>query len=178
MNELRFDLYQTALIKSTFKLEKLPPTIGAAKQHILRAYHQLHTWLGNKKDSTDWGWKINKEGTLIPNYTDEQLIPDSLLETIFCGCTKGCNNTRCSCRKHGLKCTNLCKTCSETDVCSNIEVQQIEEDDDNETISDLLNVQGHERIINQNEEVDREGYEHEQNDEEHEEVQRKRARYE
>lgn len=46
LNELRFEHYQLAANKSTFKLEKLPPTEGAAAQHSYRVYHQIQTWLG------------------------------------------------------------------------------------------------------------------------------------
>lgn len=119
MNELRFIKYQSLQIKSSFKLEKLPPTEGAAKEHSLRSYWQLQSWLGNKKNPLNWGWKPYMVG-ISPKYTDEKLIPDELLKKICCGCSKGCGSMQCGCRKHGLQCTNLCTNC-DCDNCSNFE---------------------------------------------------------
>uniref|UniRef100_A0A1B6I9D2 Tesmin/TSO1-like CXC domain-containing protein n=1 Tax=Homalodisca liturata TaxID=320908 RepID=A0A1B6I9D2_9HEMI len=45
--------------------------------------------------------------------TTEKLIPDNLLKAIFCSCEKGCLYAKCSCRKHGLRCTDLCSNCNE-----------------------------------------------------------------
>lgn len=124
LNQLRFELYQQATNKSTFKLEKLPPTEEAAAQHSYRVYYQLQTWLGNfdndqdNKKAKDWGWNENV-GRLVPKYISDSsdLIPGKLLKSVSCTCESGCNNQRCGCRKHGLKCTNLCNTCTEN--CSN-----------------------------------------------------------
>ena len=41
------------------------------------------------------------------------MIPEKLLKNISCSCESGCNKQRCGCRKHGLKCTNLCINCQE-----------------------------------------------------------------
>ena len=38
--------------------------------------------------------------------------PDSMLVLVNCKCTKGCENNRCSCKKPGLQCTDVCK-CSD-----------------------------------------------------------------
>ncbi|KAJ8686012.1 hypothetical protein QAD02_021805 [Eretmocerus hayati] len=55
--DLRYKHFETSTIKDNFKLECLPPSKGAAAQHSYRVYHQLQTWLGLKKDATEWGWK-------------------------------------------------------------------------------------------------------------------------
>lgn len=90
LNDLRFNIYQTASIKLNFKLERLSLTVGVAEQHIFRAYYQLHTGLGNPKNATDCGWKMCNEGNLMPTYTTEdQLIPTTLLQTNFCSYEKG-----------------------------------------------------------------------------------------
>lgn len=133
LHDLRFDMYERASIKSNFKLEKLPPTEGAAREHSFRAYLQLQRWLGNNKNPMDWGWKKTSEGFLMPKYTEEKLIPDILLAKISCSCKKGCNTAKCSCRKHGLKCTNLCLSCFRSDDCSNAEEVVVEHDDIHES---------------------------------------------
>lgn len=120
LNELRFQNYQAATVKKSFKLKKLPPTEGAAIQHCYRAYYQLQTWLGNKLTATDWGWQKHQNG-VMPKMTDKDLIPEVLLKSICCNCDTGCNTKRCGCRKHGLRCTNLCTKCHGSETCHNIE---------------------------------------------------------
>lgn len=120
LNELRFRIYQLAKIKSSFVLANLPPTEGAAEQHCYRAYYQLQTWLGNELTATDWGWKQHDRG-IMPKFTKKELIPEILLKTICCSCETGCNSLKCGCRKHGLKCTNLCSNCHGSEKCSNVE---------------------------------------------------------
>lgn len=135
LNTLRFHNYQAATVKSSFKLEKLPPTEDAAKQHCYRAYYQLQTWLGNELTATDWGWKQHAGG-IMPIFSDKDLIPAILLKTIFCNCETGCNSNKCSCRKHGLKCTSLCSNCHGSEKCTNVEETTYEELSDSEGILD------------------------------------------
>lgn len=135
LNELRFEMYQTATVKTSFNLEKLPPTEGAAEQHCYRAYFQTQTWLGNKLTATDWGWKHHLTG-IMPKLTEKELIPESLLKTICCSCETGCDSKRCGCRKHGVKCSILCSNCHGSENCSNAEKQPLEEISDSEEIVD------------------------------------------
>lgn len=58
LEDLRYNQYRTLSTKAGFKLEKLPPTVGAAVQHSYRVYFQLQTWLGNEVQPTEWGWKV------------------------------------------------------------------------------------------------------------------------
>lgn len=129
LNDLRFQRYEILTAKSTFKLEKLPPTVGAATQHCFRVYHQLQMWFGNTLNATMWGWKeslVNNSTMLMPRYTSDTMIPDELLKKIFCTCKGNCSTNRCGCRKHGLSCTALCTNCQDTGNCSNID--EVEED--------------------------------------------------
>ncbi|CAG4946255.1 unnamed protein product [Parnassius apollo] len=50
-----------------------------------------------------------------------ELIPEKMLKTICCSCETGCNSLKCGCRKHGLKCTNLCSNCHGSEQCANME---------------------------------------------------------
>lgn len=87
------------------------------------------------------------ERGIIPNLTDDDLIPETLLKTICCGCETGCESKRCSCRKHGLKCTNLCTNCHGSDQCSNIEVFVSDDLNESEDFEEVItNTAGHEEI--------------------------------
>ena len=66
-----------------------------------------------KKDNLnpkDWGSKeINKK--LFPLYTSKDAAPASLLKLIRCGCKGDCSKRTCTCRRHNLKCSNMCGGC-------------------------------------------------------------------
>ena len=66
--------------------------------------------------------------------TTLQPAPDAVLYLVKCGCGKGkCGNNKCSCRKAGLMCTDLC-SCSNNETgkaCDN--VNMIENDSSDET---------------------------------------------
>lgn len=51
----------------------------------------------------------------MPKFTEKDfetdLIPEDLLKTISCSCNGDCGTLRCSCKKHGIKCTSLCSNC-------------------------------------------------------------------
>jgi hypothetical protein len=97
LDDLRFQQYKVLTAKSTFKLEKLPPTVGAATQHSYRAYFQLQTWLGNKITATKWGWKeviANNSKILMPRFTEVSVVPEDLIKTISCSCETSCDGNR------------------------------------------------------------------------------------
>lgn len=91
---------QTA-IHSSFKLEPLPPTSAAARQHSFRVYLQTQQWRGNELDALKWGWK-HMNGKLAPHLTTLPAAPDEQLRIISCNCKKGCITTRCERRRAGL----------------------------------------------------------------------------
>lgn len=65
--------------------------------------------------------------------TKLQPAPDAVLHLVKCGCGKDrCSNNRCSCRKAGLTCTDLC-TCNNDETgeaCENVERIDDENSDD------------------------------------------------
>lgn len=144
MAELRFNLYKKTHMNPGFKLESLPPTSSAAKCHSLRAFLQVQQWFGRDLNPTEYGWKCGTRG-LRPILTEDKLIPDNLIKTISCSCKTGCTRKSCSCRKHGLLCTNMCSGCNGLN-CSNCEKihvtpQQLDavfEDEDSINPADLL----------------------------------------
>ena len=96
------------------KLKSLPPTSDAAQFHSLRAYFQVQTWLGVTMDPSEYGWEQTPEG-LLPVTMTKSPAPDELMAKIMCGCTKGCaSSSGCSCRKGGLKCSDLCHCSGES----------------------------------------------------------------
>ena len=138
LNDLRYLHFSKAKIKTNFAFETLPPTEGAAKQHAFRVYYQLQLWLSNCLNPTQWGWKVAKNH-LVPIGTTDEPLPENLLKQISCGCKTGCNFTSCTCRKHGLQCSDLCANCTEI-MCSNIPVEDIcVEEDENENENQLEN---------------------------------------
>ena len=50
-----------------------------------------------------------RNGRLEITWISIPIAPDSILSFINCGCKTGCSTNRCSCKKAGLKCSDLCK---------------------------------------------------------------------
>ena len=57
----------------------------------------------------------------MPRFTENFLIPEELSKIISCSCETGCEGKRFGCRKHGLRCTDLCTKCRGSDNCLNVE---------------------------------------------------------
>lgn len=98
------------------------------------------------------------EGIIKPNITDDKLIPDHLLKNIYRRCEKGSSSVNCSCRKHGLKFTNLCLNCFNLENCSNAELPQvsIDESDSEEMETDQCTVT--ETVLNETVENTKESF--------------------
>ena len=131
LDRLRYISYNHAIRKSTlsssFKLESLPPTSAAAKQHSYRTFHTVQQWLGNPVNPTEWGWTL-ADGILVPVGTDQPVAPERLLKMVSCGCKARCGKA-CSCRKLGLHCSQMCSHCLGR-TCSNIQVTDAELNED------------------------------------------------
>ncbi|XP_043287695.1 uncharacterized protein [Venturia canescens] len=87
---------------------------------------------------------------MVPVMNPENSAPDNLLTLVSCSCTGDCKTARCTCRKSGLPCTQLCKHC-EGQSCSNVAVNSIRnemgniageqnEDDERLPVSEFLNI--------------------------------------
>ncbi|KAJ8684487.1 hypothetical protein QAD02_020279 [Eretmocerus hayati] len=121
LHEVRVNHYYKNLKAKSFDLKNLPPTKQAAEQHAFRVYYELQKIFNYTKNPLDWGWKKTDYGLRPVPITDRGfLIPKDILLMISCSCTTGCQSKRCSCRKRGLKCSDLCKHCFGND-CSNFE---------------------------------------------------------
>jgi len=98
LNELRF--LQFRRLGSTVKIDvaSLCPTLGAAKQHSLRVFSQIQSWLNREIHSLDWDWK--KESDILFRVISDVLIPLILLKTSYCRCKEECGS-HCGCRRKG-----------------------------------------------------------------------------
>ena len=112
--------------KKQAESERLPPTQDALHQAVLRAHYQAIIWnndtVPNPKlpSPQDYGW--NLEDVWVPVMTKELPAPKSVLQLVKCGCVKTkCESNRCTCRKAGLSCTDICGCCDIGEACDNAE---------------------------------------------------------
>jgi hypothetical protein len=108
VDELRWFLYSNKGCKA----EELPPTLGAFKQHVMRANYVAHLWSRSTKNITtlnpiEYGWSLDSAGNYKAIMTTENPAPIAIIELIKCGCKKGCVG-RCSCVKNEINCSELC----------------------------------------------------------------------
>jgi len=82
----------------------------------------------------EWGWKKNDD-KLMPLLTDLSPAPSELLKIIRCNCQTDCSSTRCTCKKHNVKCSVACGNCRGSG-CTNSEVPESDDDDD-ETLTSV-----------------------------------------
>lgn len=117
------------------KLETLPPTSSAADYHSFRVYHQVQFWLGNEKNPIEWGWHMTTTGLQPTTAESGALVPDNIIHAISCSCKSDCKS-RCSCKKNGLFCTEVCANCH-GEACDNVQISMVVESEDSNDNSDL-----------------------------------------
>ena len=102
--------------KKQYVDEQLPPTEAALHQMTRRANFFAFVWktCDNPNPSlpspTLHGWQQDGDG-LQPVPTTLPPAPKAVLPLIRCGCKGTCNTMSCTCRKHTLKCTDMCGSC-------------------------------------------------------------------
>ena len=119
----RVSCYSKQSKAGVLRPESLPPTVGAAKQHSLRAYLQIQDWILLKtmsRDPTKYGWYVTSAGTYEPILTDNPIAPKNLVKLVSCNCGGDCSTKRCYCRKNNVKCISACGSCLEKQ-CKNID---------------------------------------------------------
>ena len=130
--ELRWHLFCKHLAES----DKLPPTLGALRQHVLRVHIQARIWgqasiamQDQEVDLMQNGYHKDSHDQMKPTMTDALPTPMAIIEMVSCKCKTDCSTARCSCRTNNLSCTDLCQCSSE---CQNDEDTQntCETDDD------------------------------------------------
>ena len=143
LNQLRYRSFCRRVSTSSIAItpESFPPRSDASKFHSYRAYHQVQVWRGREDiDPLLWGWKIDKS-KLMPIAMNQSPAPE-LLKIVRCTCKTGCKNSRCSCFKHGLKCTNVCGECRGVSClnCQEITLEVDDEEDDDYIISCVMSI--------------------------------------
>ena len=111
----------------------LPPTSAAAKYHSKRVFLQINQWKDSECDMIpdEWGWKRADNG-LYPVTTDKAPAPAELLKIIRCNCTTDCASARCSCKKHGMKCSMACGQCRGSSCLNAKAPHEVEHDSDSD----------------------------------------------
>lgn len=79
-------------------------------------YAQVQEWRGVKLSPESYGWKLCS-GRYMPLQGFEDICPKVIASLLSCGCRKNCSTLLCSCKKSGVKCTEICG-CLEDD-CEN-----------------------------------------------------------
>ena len=124
LSEQRLNRFNQQSKIGVLRPEGLPPTDGAAAQHSLRAYLQLHDWIklqSMSRDPTMYGWYITNSGRYEPIPTLDEIAPPGLLKFISFNCAGNYSTKRCSCRKNNVKCISACGKCH-GNSCKNIEI--------------------------------------------------------
>ena len=117
--ELRWHLFCKHMAEST----KLPPILGALKQHTLRVRVQCNVWgqcdVFHQKflDPLQNGFYKEPSSEIKSMTTDVLPAPKAIIEMVRCQCKTNCSSKRCSCRAASLPCTDLCNC--DSDQCEN-----------------------------------------------------------
>ena len=97
-------------------VEMLPPSQNALFQHCRQAMFQASIW-ATAHDATviepdpclhGWRQSDSRPSSLIPEWVTIAPVALVCAELVKCGCCKPCA-VACSCKKHSLACTSLCK---------------------------------------------------------------------
>ncbi len=108
--ELRWYLFCRHMAES----DKLPPTLGPLKQHILRARIQARVWgqasIAQQEllDPLQHGYYMDNDGLVKPITSQVLPAPEAIIELVRCRCNLDCSSDRCSCRSKDLR-PILCK---------------------------------------------------------------------
>jgi len=85
--------------------DKLPSTLGALRQHVLRVHIQARVWgqasialQDPQLDPLQNGYHKEFDGQLKPTMTDTLPAPKAVIEMVRCQCKTDCSSARCSCR--------------------------------------------------------------------------------
>ena len=137
ISELRWHLFCKHMAES----DKLPPTIGALRQHVLRVHIQAKVWgqasialQDPQPDPLHNGYHKDTDGQLRPTMTDALPAPKAIIEMVSCQCKTDCSSARCSCRSNNLSCTDLCQCSSdcENDEDTQTKYATVDDDDDDD----------------------------------------------
>lgn len=116
ISELRWHLFCKHMAES----DKLPPTLGALRQHVLRVHIQARGWgqanialQDPQLDPLQNAYHKESDGQLKPTMTDALPAPKTIIEMASCQCKKDYSSARCSCRTKNFSCIDLRQCSSE-----------------------------------------------------------------
>jgi len=119
--------------------EKLPPTLGALKQHILRAHVQArvygHVAIPQQEllDPLENGYhRDSNDGQLKPTITDVPPAPEAIVKMVRCQCKGNCSSNRCLCKSGNLPYTDLCLCSTQCENDADTHYGYRESDDDSD----------------------------------------------
>uniref|UniRef100_UPI00358FCC0C uncharacterized protein n=1 Tax=Myxine glutinosa TaxID=7769 RepID=UPI00358FCC0C len=125
LKEMRWFLFS----KKQYTDEKLPPTRAALDQMIARANYVTLVWKQcvvpspEVLDPADHGWFLDGERPQ-PVGTTKLPAPQAILQLVKCRCKGDCSSRNCSCKRHNLRCTDMCvgcdAACENRDICGPI----------------------------------------------------------
>ena len=104
---------KTIFCQRNQNVEMIPPSQNALFHHCRRAMFQASVWTTAhdsamiEPDPCLHGWK-REHDHLIPEWITIPEVAAMCKELVKCGCKKTCSRV-CSCRKHALTCTAMCK---------------------------------------------------------------------
>ena len=108
--DLRWHLFCKQLAESN----KLPPTLGALKEHIKHVWLQSRVWYQatvmqqQPFDPIKFGYYKDTGDQMLPVTTKVLPAPQAIIELVRCQCKTNCSTQRCFCRRNNLPCTELC----------------------------------------------------------------------
>ena len=76
----------------------------------------MQDWEGVRLPPEEYGWDL-KNGRYVPSQGYTEFCPKEIASLLSCGCKRNCKTQNCSCKKSGVKCTEICKCTS--DECQN-----------------------------------------------------------
>ena len=119
--------------------EKLPPTFGALKQHILELVFKLEygarLQLPQQEllDPLENDYhRDSDDGQLKPTTTDVPPAAEAIVEMVRCQCKGNCSSNRCSCKSKKLSCTDLCLCNTQCENDDDMHYDNHEPDDDSD----------------------------------------------
>ena len=87
LNSCRYSLFT----KKQLEGERLPPTKGAFRYHLLRAFFQLYIWHSaylstvEPKDPCSYGWN-EEDGQFVAAMSDIDIAPNEVVDLVACRC--------------------------------------------------------------------------------------------
>ena len=140
VNKLRYQLFRDK--KGEVGSSQLPPCSDCLKLHARRANYQACIWRRSLEaepvipsPADGHGW-ILEDGKLCVQWMKGLPAPQALLEFMSCSCSRECKLPKYECMQNSLKCREMCKlqTCSnmkcEDDELSGVIMDDSETDDD------------------------------------------------